>query len=101
MKISSFWLWIPTPLLVASLALATSSPVVAHADTFLPPGTESNAGSLTDAWLVARGLIGHGMIRETSDVDAMTPPSGTEVSETRQTANPTGEVLTQVKMWNE
>ncbi len=31
----------------------------------------------------------------------MTPPPGTEVDETRQTANLTGEVMKQVKSWNE
>ena len=101
MKISSFSLWIPIPLLAASLALATLWPAAGRADTLPPPGTESNAGSVTEAWLVTRGLIGHAMIGETSSIDTMTPPSGTEVSETRQTENRTGEVLTQVKMWNE
>jgi hypothetical protein len=101
MKISSFRLWIPIPLLAAWMTLTTLSPAVGRADTFSPPGTESNAGGVTDAWLVTRGLIGHGMIGETSGVDSMTPPTGTEVSETRQTANRTGEVLAQVKMWNE
>ena len=54
-----------------------------------------------DAWLVARGLIGSAMISEQSASDIMTPPPGTEVDETRQTANLTGEVLNQVKSWNE
>ena len=54
-----------------------------------------------DAWLVTRGLIGNAMISEQSDSDIMTPPPGIEVSETRQTANLTGEVLNQVKSWNE
>lgn len=54
-----------------------------------------------DAWLVTRGLIGNAMISEQSSADIMTPPPGTEVDETRQTANLTGEVLNQVKSWNE
>jgi hypothetical protein len=54
-----------------------------------------------DAWLVTRGLIGDGMIGERSGADILTPPSGVEVDETRQTANVTGEVLNQVKSWNE
>jgi len=54
-----------------------------------------------DAWLVTRGLIGNAMISEQSGTDIMTPPAGTEVDETRQTANLTGEVLNQVKSWNE
>lgn len=65
------------------------------------PSTESNAGGAMDAWLVARGLIGNAMISEQSGTDIMTPPPGTEVDETRQTANLTGEVLNQVKSWNE
>jgi hypothetical protein len=54
-----------------------------------------------DAWLVTRGLIGNGMIGDRSGTDILTPPAGTEVDETRQTANLTGEVLNQVKSWNE
>jgi len=54
-----------------------------------------------DAWLVARGLIGSAMIGEQSGSDIVTPPPGTEVDETRQTANLTGEVMKQVKSWNE
>jgi len=41
------------------------------------------------------------MIGKQSGNDMMTPPSGTEVDETRQTENRTGEVLTQAKSWNE
>jgi hypothetical protein len=54
-----------------------------------------------DAWLVTRGLIGSAMITEQSGTDIVTPPPGTEVDETRQTANLTGEVLNQVRSWNE
>jgi hypothetical protein len=54
-----------------------------------------------DAWLVTRGLIGNAMISEQTGANIMTPPPGTEVDETRQTANLTGEVLNQVKSWNE
>jgi hypothetical protein len=50
---------------------------------------------------VRRGLIGRGMIGQQSGADIMTPPLGTEVSETRQTENRTGEIVTQVKSWNE
>jgi hypothetical protein len=67
----------------------------------LAPSTESNAGGATDAWLVARGLLGNSMISEQSGSDVMTPPAGTEVDETTQTANVTGEVLNRVKSWNE
>jgi hypothetical protein len=41
------------------------------------------------------------MIGEQSGSDVMTPPPGTEVDETRQTENRTGEVLTRAKSWNE
>ncbi len=67
----------------------------------MAPSTESSAGGQIDAWLVTRGLIGNAMISEQSGADIMTPPPGTEVDETRQTANLTGEVLNQVKSWNE
>ena len=67
----------------------------------LTPSTESSAGGAIDSWLVARGLIGKAMISEESGDEIMTPPPGTEVDETQQTANLTGEVLNQVKSWNE
>jgi hypothetical protein len=54
-----------------------------------------------DGWLVARGLIGNAMIGDRSGTDILTPPAGTEVEETRQTANLSGEVLNRVKSWNE
>jgi hypothetical protein len=101
MKNSSFGLWIPVPLLAASMALATLWPAAGRTDVVLAPSTESSAGGATDAWLVTRGLIGHGMIGENSGSDMMTPPPGSEVDETRQTENRTGEVLTQAKSWNE
>lgn len=100
-RILSFRPWIPLPLLAASIALATLWPAVSRADVVMAPSTESSAGGETDAWLVARGLIGHRMIGEQLGSDIMTPPPGTEVNETRQTANVSGEVLNQVKSWNE
>jgi hypothetical protein len=101
MKIPSFGLWIPASFLAASIVLGTLCPVSGRADVALAPSTESSAGGATDAWMVTRGLIGHGMIGENSVTDTMTPPPGTEVSETRQTANDTGEVLTEAKSWDE
>jgi hypothetical protein len=101
MRISSFGLWIPVPLLTVSMALATLWPAVGRTDVVPAPSTESSAGSTTDAWLVTRGLIGRGMIGEKSDGAMMTPPPGSEVDETRQTENRTGEVLTRAKSWNE
>lgn len=76
-------------------------PAAGRADVVMAPSTESSAGGATDAWLVTRGLIGNAMISEQSGADIMTPPPGSEVDETRQTANVTGEVLNQVKSWNE
>ncbi len=79
----------------------TQSPTVGYADVVQTPSTESSAGDEMDTWLVTRGLIGNAMIREQAGSGIMTPPPGTEVDETRQTANLTGEVLNQVKSWNE
>jgi hypothetical protein len=101
MKILSFRLWIPVTLLAASMALVILRPAVGRTDVVLEPSTESSAGGATDTWLVTRGLIGRGMIGERSGSDIIMPPPGTEVDETRQTENGTGEVLTQVKSWNE
>ena len=50
---------------------------------------------------MSRGLIGNAMISEQSGTDIVAPPAGTEVDETRQTANLTGGVLNQVRAWNE
>jgi len=101
MRISPFHLRIPVAFLAASMALATLWPAVGRTDVVLAPSTESSAGGATDAWLVTRGLIGHGMIGENSGSDIMMPPPGAEVDETRQTENRTGELLTQAKSWNE
>ena len=54
-----------------------------------------------DAWLVTRGLIGRARFAEQSGPGTMTPPSGVEVDETRQSVNSTGQELKQVKAWNE
>jgi hypothetical protein len=83
------------------MMFATLWPTVGNTDAVLVPSTEPNAGDATDAWLVTRGLIGHGMIGENSGSDMMTPPPGAEVDETQQTENDTGEVLTRAKSWNE
>lgn len=64
MRILSFRVWIPVPLLAASMALATLWPAVGRTDVVMAPSTESSAGGVTDAWLVARGLIGSAMISE-------------------------------------
>ncbi len=100
MNISSLRAWI----LFAAISvgpLAVLWPTAGHTSVTLVPGTESAAGGVVDAWLVTRGLIGHGMVGEQSGHEMMTPPSGVEVEETRQTENQTGQVLLQVKSWNE
>jgi hypothetical protein len=101
MKISSRAVWVS--FLAASIALTfvTLRPTTGRAEAVPEPSTESNAGGVTDAWLVARGLIGQGMIGESSQVDMVTPPPGTLVSESRETEDSTGEILTQTKGWDE
>jgi hypothetical protein len=54
-----------------------------------------------DAWLVTRGLIGRARFGQQSGSGMMTPPSGVEVDETRQSVDTTGQELMQVKAWNE
>ena len=100
MSTSSLRVWILVPSLTVFVAALALRPAYGR-DSTQAPGTESSAGDATDAWLVRRGLIGRGMIGKQSGNDMMTPPSGTEVDETRQTENRTGEVLTQAKSWNE
>src|ERR1019366_2053687 len=101
MSTSSFRVWILIPLLTLFVAALTLMPCVSRTDVVLAPSTESSAGGATDAWLVTRGLIARGMFGEQSGSDILTPPPGTEVDETRQTENLTGEVLNRVKSWNE
>ena len=87
--------------MIIMVGVLTFWPAIGPTAVVVAPSTESNAGSAIDAWLVRRGLIGRGMIGQQSGADIMTPPLGTEVSETRQTENRTGEIVTQVKSWNE
>ena len=68
--------------LAVFVAVLNLGPAIVRADTAQAPATESSAGGATDTWLVARGLIGHGMIGERSSRDAMTPPSGVRYSRT-------------------
>jgi ABC-type phosphonate transport system ATPase subunit len=74
--------------MVMSLALlaafATISPAVSLKADITPPTTESSSGGSIDAGLIARGLLGHAMFGEQSSGGLMTPPSGVEVDETRQ-----------------
>jgi hypothetical protein len=100
MSLSSVRTWIPVPSLTVFIAALILCSAVGT-NTAQAAGTESSAGGATDAWLVARGLIGRGMVGEQSDLDAMTPPSGVEVDETRQTENRTGQVVMRAKSWNE
>jgi hypothetical protein len=101
MSTSSFRVRVLVSSLSVLVVLLTLCSAVGHTDVVSAPSTESSAGGVTDAWLVTRGLIGRGMIGEQSDRDIMTPPPGTEVDETRQTENRTGQVLTRAKSWNE
>ncbi len=91
--------------MVASLVLvatfAAVRPTFSLTADVTPPTTESSSGGSIDAWLIARGLLGHAMFGEQSSRDLMTPPSGVEVDETRQSVKQTGQVLMQVKSWNE
>ncbi len=101
MRTSSFRVWTLLPSLAVCVAVLTLWPATGRADTAQAPGTESSAGGATDAWLVARGLIGRGMVGDQSGRDAITPPAGVEVDETRQTENRSGQVVMRVKAWNE
>ena len=76
MRILSFRLWIAVPLFAVSMTLATLWPAVGRTDVVMAPSTESSAGGVTDAWLVARGLIGSAMISEQSGSDIMTAAAG-------------------------
>ncbi len=93
--------WIPLATLALFSILAMLWPVVGHADAARPAGSESSAGGVTDAWLVTRGLIGHGMVGDQSGPDLLVPAAGVEVEETRQTEDLSGQVLMRVKLWNE
>ena len=101
LKISSLRARTLVAAMALSGALAVLWPAVGHTDVVQAPGTESSAGGATDAWLVTRGLIGHGMIGEQSAPDVLMPASGVEVDETRQTEDSTGRVVMQVKLWDE
>ena len=76
-------------------------PAVAHTDVVQAPGTESSAGGATDAWLVTRGLIGRAWSAINPALTVMMPAAGVEVDETRQTEDRTGNVVMQVKLWDE
>ena len=99
MSISSLPVIVTSLVLLAALA-AVPSAVGLTADG-APPVTEASSSSAIDAWLIARGLLGHAMFGEQSSRDLMTPPSGVEVDETRQSVKQTGRVLMQVRSWNE
>jgi hypothetical protein len=101
MKNLSLRAWILFASLSVFGAFAALWPTVGHTSVTPAPGTESAAGAVADAWLVTRGLIGHGMVGDQYGREMMTPPSGVEVEESRQMENQTGEVLLQVKSWNE
>jgi hypothetical protein len=99
--ISSLRGWTLIAAIALSAVLAALCPGVGLTDVVQAPGTESSAGGATDAWLVTRGLIGHGMVGEQSAPDVLMPAAGVEVNETRQTEDRTGDVVMQVKLWDE
>jgi hypothetical protein len=101
MKVSLPRNWISVAAIALLSMFSVLWPVFGRADAVQSPGTESSAGGATDAWLVTRGLIGHGMVSDQAGVDLMTPALGVEVDETRQRVDRTGEVLMRVKLWNE
>jgi hypothetical protein len=101
LKISSLRAWTLIAAIALSAVLAALWPGVGLPDVVQAPGTESSAGGATDAWLVTRGLIGHGMVGEQSAPDVLMPAAGVEVNETRQTEDRTGNVVMQVKLWDE
>jgi len=98
MKISSLRARILIVLLAASEMLVGLWPAVGMSASETAP---SSAPSATEAWLVSRGLLGNAMFGEQSRRDLITPPSGVEVDETRQTEHETGQVLMQLKSWSE
>jgi hypothetical protein len=91
--------------IVTSLALlavfAAVPPAVSLTADVTPPTTEASASGVIDAWLMARGLLGHAMFGEQSRNDLITPPPGVAVDESRQSVKQTGQVLMQVRSWNE
>src|SRR5271170_7850726 len=101
MKVSSPRNWIPIAAMALLSMFSVRWPAFGRADVVQSPGTESSAGGATDAWLVTRGLIGHGMVSDQAGVELRKPALGVEVEETRQTVDRTGEVLMRVKLWNE
>ena len=82
-------------------ALAALWPTVGHTDVAQAPGTESSAGGATDAWLVTRGLIGHGMIGEQSGPDLYDAGARRRGRRNPADGERTGQVVMQVKSWNE
>ena len=88
-------------LLAVLVAILILSSAAGAADSAQRPDSASNVGGATDAWLVARGLIGHGTINERSGRYAMTPPAGVEVDETRQIEDRTSQLVMRATSWNE
>jgi hypothetical protein len=100
MKISSLRAVVASLALLAVFA-AVYPAVFDTAHVTLSATVESSVGGARDAWLVSRGLLGSATFGEQSRHGMITPPSGVEVDETRQRVKQTGQVLMQVKSWNE
>ena len=97
-KISSLRAGILILLLAASEVLAGLRPAEGMSASAIAP---SSAPGASEAGLVSRGLLGSAMFGEQSRHNLITPPSGVEVDETRPTESQTGQVLMQLKSWNE
>jgi hypothetical protein len=66
------------------------------------PNAAASASSATiESWLIARGLMGRGMVRAESNSDILKPPPGVEVDVTRQFETNSGQALMQTRAWNE
>lgn len=85
-------------MLAASEVLAGLRPAEGMSASAIAP---SSAPGASEAGLVSRGLLGSAMFGEQSRHNLITPPSGVEVDETRPTESQTGQVLMQLKSWNE
>jgi hypothetical protein len=100
-------MWIAVGLLGGTIALAALWPAAGRAnidvaaDTAPSARTPSAADSGIESWLVTRGLMGRRMAGKQPQSNVLTPPPGAEVDEARQSVSSTGQMLMQIKSWNE
>jgi len=93
-------------LLGAALTLGALSPSPGHANIDVAPHPAPAAGSASastelESWLIARGLMRHGMTGHQAGSAVPTPPPGTEIDEARQSVSSSGQELMRIKSWNE